>query len=286
MSSESSQVVRYGSTALAAGALHNDMVSRKQELRLISQTLPPGSEAVVKFLVVADLNPAGQSGTDPQIYHAATAHFRTLPNKKFVVSATISTYVTGAYQQRVSREDLERSPPNSESINALVPTDASSREIVVLRHPLMSGENEKAFDSMDAKERCPEATNIVNVVKRMFVKGVPLPSDQRFHYCTFTVMVRIPNESLQYLVALRGTRGTKDPRNQSEGSWNSTSVQDFDYSNNDGHEADLEKRFGNLKAEACDGARPSDIPEEARQTHSDASLGLLPREPKPVQEIE
>lgn len=282
--SSSSQIVRYGSTALAAGGLHSDMVVHgKKELRQISKILPPGAEAVVQFFVTADLSlsASGSRSREPQIYRAATAHFKTTADNKLVVSATIGVYITGAYQERVvSLQELEASPsPAIESLASNAVIEVCSREVEVLRHPLISEENEEKLKEMHASERCPQALTIMRLVKEMFKDGVPLPGDQRFHYCTFTVMFRIPSERIQYLAVLRGTRGVKDPRTLSSSTWHSTGVKDVTYGSNgkvEQQEEELETRFKDLRLQACSGARPSSIPDEARQIDSLTRNGVMP----------
>jgi hypothetical protein len=261
----SSQLTVYDSTALAAGALHNDMVcAGKSELRGICNILTPNSEAVVKFLVVADL----AADANAQIYHAATVSLKVLSNTRMAVSATIGAYVTGNYQNRVRVEELEdglaeAARPSCRNA-AIVPADeTSNRNIVVMRHPIITRENEAHLDSMEAQSRCPQALEIVEAVKRIFQRGVPLPCDERFHYCSFTVMVNIPNSlrGIQYLSVLRGTRGTQDTRSVSR-PWVSTGVQSGSQK-----DQELSDKFDQLRLEA-NGARPSELPGNALQISS------------------
>lgn len=259
------ELVRYGSTALATSALHRDMViSGRDELKRVYQKLPSGAEAVVRFLVVADLNlsaHAKRSHIEPQMYHAAAVHLATHAGNRLTVTATIGTYVTGHYQEKVSFQALKALSEFSSPNTVVVPADTS--EVEVFRHPLISEQNEEHFHSMNASTRCPRAFALMEAVKKIFRDGVPLPFDQRFHYCTFTVMVRMPHKNIQYLTALRGLRGTRDPRSV-QGNWTSTGVEHAS-GDEEKQPEELEERFRTLRAEACEGVRPLEIPAGAKQ---------------------
>ena len=119
------QIVKYSNTTLAAGALHMDLVSGRDELKTVSQKLQPGTEVIVKFLFVANLQ-----GRNSQIYHAATAKL-DFQAKKLGITASIGTYVDGAYQDQLQLEGEESCFGELESA-----AQSQEQQIIVRRYPL------------------------------------------------------------------------------------------------------------------------------------------------------
>lgn len=101
-------------------------------------------------------------------------------------------------------------------------------------------------------KRCPKAFKIAKVINEIFKDGIPLPTDQRFHYCTFTVAVRQPSQSIQFIALSYGIRGTKDSK-QISSDWSSASVNE-NFASED---------FEKLKNEAKGKSKPSSVPKLA-----------------------
>ena len=136
----SAQIVKYGSTTLAAGALYNDFaVQGKSYCKAIYTAMPAGSEAVIKFLVVTDRIPNAVGEAD-KAYHAAVLHLEKTLEGKFKVTATIDSYVNGIYQKPALLLQDDSAVSN---ISDLMVQD--SREVLVRRYPVISDGDERAI---------------------------------------------------------------------------------------------------------------------------------------------
>ena len=256
--SSSSALVSYDSQALAAGVLHEDMAVRGRE-QLQKAKLPPNTTVFIHFSVTADLN---QSNLEQQVHHAATVCLQTSSADKLTITAVTGAHVSttdrgksGFQLQSISRRESVRS-----SNTSVVPNN-SSKECVVFRHALITSEHATALNSMDARKRCPFALAITQAVSEIFKNGVPLPSSQSFHYCTFKVLVCTPHShkqqsflsqslsrlrfsnsdntalnvqnqnnkrpamQVEFIQTSTGNRGTLDGREVTGGGWSSTGVQ-------------------------------------------------------------
>ncbi len=252
-----SELVRYDNTALAAGAVHMDMVKTgREQLKQIRNKLPIGAEAVVKILVTAD-------GADSKIFHAANVHMANMGTKDFRVSVNMGRYVKGHYVDNVRA--LEQTQHSSEIVSSM---SNSSNEVVVYRHPLIYQNHVVALSTMDVKNKCPNALFIVSAVGEIFKSGVPLPVDERVHCCFFQVMVQLPNQQLIEHIGLNyGVRGTHDHRAVSA-PWICTTVQDNDSES-------LKKQFQQYVEEANGKSEISGIPATASKSLKDSPKLLL-----------
>jgi hypothetical protein len=227
MCAMSSELSCYGSRALAAGVIHSDLVgSGRDELKKIRSAMPIGTEAVIKIMVNTD-----RLDNTAKIYHAATVHLHNAAPKDFRVTVTIASYVKGQYTTPALTDSgssllIEGPPVYNSAIQATA--DSSTQDVVVARHPLIKHASAmESLRSMDAAGRCPRAATVVAAVYNIFRDGVALPQDERFHHSTFSVMVRLPDTSIECIGLSYGIRGTMSrPGVNSE--WSTTWVQESD----------------------------------------------------------
>lgn len=258
----STAIVKYNSTDIAASTLHRDItVAGREDLKVIYKALPQGAEAVVQFFVTTDLpSIAGSSipKEEPKMYHAATILLkRPVDRKSIDVTATISSYVTGSYQTPAMLEGpfgIARRPTE-----ALVTSGGSSSDEVaqvessVYRYPIISSDGIYLLRTHSVAKGFPIPCTLAGAMQRIFKDGVPLPLDQRFHYCTLTVAVNIPFQRTQILYIHRGVRGTGEKIGV-ENPWNGLC---YGY-------ADAPE-YLQLKNSALEASKPRQVPDSARE---------------------
>lgn len=247
-------ITTYNNTTLAAGALHGDILANKIELKSICSKLPLNAETIVQFMVAADFQ---NSKTQATIYHAATVKITKTSEKGCTVTAHIASYVKGSYQT-VFNDIPQIADKTTQSDSANIAANEDN-QIVVNRYPILTSDN--ALNPMKAETSCPEALAIANSVNAIFRQGVPLPKDQKFHYCMFTVMVKKPASDYQFLGVNYGIRGTHSSREES-GNWAVTSVEN---EKNPSQPSRLKNKFAELTLVAEGSSRPLGVPSDAIQ---------------------
>jgi hypothetical protein len=194
-----SELTHYSSRTLAAGALHQDITSKssKDHLRDIYKSLGVGERAVVQFFISAD------DSTSPgtRVHYAATALFeRSGPGLN--VTATIASYESGLYRtpERLLR-DLE--PESSIVAEGGGAGAYSEEEVKVKRHALISHSGSEMLSrALKSSEEKP-LLDIARAIQNIFAAGVPLPTHEHFHYCTFSVFL----SDGRHFYLHRGVRG-------------------------------------------------------------------------------
>ncbi len=215
-----SSLTRYTNTTLAAAAIHQDITgaSTRGQLREIYQQLPQGTGVIVQFYI--STNESTSPGT--RVHHAATALLENVTGRGLKITATIASYESGRYRtletplESLSTLSDHASTDKSSALIAGEEVSRASEETVVTRHPLMDA---SGMESLEYSLNTPQHRPLLVIAKAMqniFAEGVPLPIQERFHYCTFSVM--LSSGSLFYIH--RGVGGgIADRTGRSDGKW-------------------------------------------------------------------
>ncbi len=192
----------YSSTTLAAGALHQMITEDKKILKNIYTILPKGTQVAIDLFVMTD----SLSNYNSKFYHAATVSITKSENLK--VSASIASYIDREYKSEIDDQE-----GNTTSLQIAVDDPLPSDQKVKLSYYPISEHYSKYFN----KHKDEDFNNYTNIIAKsvydiFLKKGVPLPIDQRVHYSTFSVQVKIPDNKIEVLSFHRGTRGLEEDR--------------------------------------------------------------------------
>lgn len=192
--------------AIGAGNLHQ-MMAEPAHLKELFSHVPTGSEVFIKFIVTTDNAPADSMEPIKQrFFHAATGLLTSSQKsggkKAIQVTATMAHYAEKKYLQIV---DVEGNPQNSSLEVAKV---TKENQLMAFRiYPLINDKGMEFLRAQGTATTCPEAFKVVEVLHKIFAKGIPLPEDQRCLKCFFNVQLRIPGKNLQYVAVVNGIQG-------------------------------------------------------------------------------